>query len=825
MNFLKINNTKDAAVKTGKWSNPGAKFYDKLLDSHDSRWNHNGRNVFPEDEVAKEWDYWPDFLKEAYLIAPVKDIKNTPYGRTPFSSSGCKYPHHVIRNGELVLSVPGIKAAYARAKQQGVYKGELKTHLERHIKELGDLVNFEEKIEENFNHIYQFIQEKTGINLFDNLCESISERFYRISYNGIGIYQALKQSMDIDTWKTILDSDIFKWLPSPKRYPSHFRSYFTEEGYKMFNIKVYPLLEKYLDIDKIKIETFIDIPNIVYRDEYQVIVDSNSNISIETIRESFNWIDNFVHNEEFRENSYNMMIELNDPNALMTWMRNNIKYGWRSSEDNKIHGTGEEDDENYFFNYYRLQSPSQTAESRVGVCWDQCELERRWFGKHGIEHGVFYIELQDQKCLPTHTFLVYKLYDAYWWFEHSWGDMRGIRKYDDLRSLIIDVVLKHQAANNDRTSPVYVSWLQEPPTYGITCEQFMQYAHSQRQLDVNNLPITFYESSLEYDPPLPYDQLPDYLRNDPIHAWRAKTGIELIHKEPSLEELNRIWDNWQLMTDEQKQISDNKSIEFFGKDNKTHYQELITSYYSEKYLNESEEVVEDNTDGPPPLPDEESTQEVDNQDTTSPEDDGPPELVEPESEEPQSEETPEEVVEEQPSVETPVEEPKPESRPKQVDKSESDKNGVRRKKLYIAFIEWCKEFNPKNTFGSIFDKDAFKVSYPFVPDEMRYFYRLANPMLCVLAGDLTFFPVAELRKLNSKNSQLDKMMIFAATPNDLRVFNRDDKKVYRGTEENGSIKLAEVLGDTYDLYIQKMINKGDILNAPLDESVDYSIYW
>ena len=163
-------------------------------------------------------------------------------------------------------------------------------------------------------------------------------------------------------------------------------------------------------------------------------------------------------------------------------------------------------------------------------------------------------------------------------------------------------------------------------------------------------------------------------------------------------------------------------------------------------------------------------------------------------------------------------EPKKESLPKQTDRAESDKNGVRRKKLYIAFIEWCKAYNNKNTFGSIFDKDAFKITYPFVPDEMRYFYRLANPILCVLSGNLTFFQVSELRKLNQSNHRMNEMLIFAATPNDMRVFNIKDKKVYRGTEENGQIKLNEVLGNTFDTYIQKMIDQGDILNGPIEES-------
>ena len=37
-------------------------------------------------------------------------------------------------------------------------------------------------------------------------------------------------------------------------------------------------------------------------------------------------------------------------------------------------------------------------------------------------------------------------------------------------------------------------------------------------------------------------------------------------------------------------------------------------------------------------------------------------------------------------------------------------------------------------------------------------------------------------------------MIFAATPNDLRIFNNADKKVYLGTDNNGEIKLDRVLG-------------------------------
>lgn len=227
--FIKINNSKKSAIKTGNWSDPGAKLYDKLLDASDSRWNANGKNVFPEDAVAKTWNYWPEFLKEAYLIAPVKDIKNSPYGRTPFSRSGCKYPHHIIRNGELLISIPGLKAAYNRACQEGIMKGEVKDHLERHIKELGIEASFHdgklswnesalyneevnERIEANFNDIYRCILENTGINLFDDISEF--EESYLIEHNE----SALEGDSGLTMTSRIFDetgktpSSIYKWM-------------------------------------------------------------------------------------------------------------------------------------------------------------------------------------------------------------------------------------------------------------------------------------------------------------------------------------------------------------------------------------------------------------------------------------------------------------------------------------------------------------------------------------------------------------------------------------------------------------------------------------
>lgn len=87
--------------------------------------------------------------------------------------------------------------------------------------------------------------------------------------------------------------------------------------------------------------------------------------------------------------------------------------------------------------------------------------------------------------------------------------------------------------------------------------------------------------SFSYDPPMSYEKLPQHLKNDPVHKWRAKSGIELIHQEPNYEEFKRICNNWEEMDNSQKKISDKKSKELFGMSNREHMK-LLEEYYGRK---------------------------------------------------------------------------------------------------------------------------------------------------------------------------------------------------------------------------------------------------
>lgn len=103
---ITIDNSKSSAVHSSSWSNPGKSLYGKLLEAS---------NV-------------ESLVKEAYLIVE-NGYKDAP-------SEKLKYPHHVVKDGKLVLNVKGVEAALARAKQTGVFD-QVKAHLKRHYTELG----------------------------------------------------------------------------------------------------------------------------------------------------------------------------------------------------------------------------------------------------------------------------------------------------------------------------------------------------------------------------------------------------------------------------------------------------------------------------------------------------------------------------------------------------------------------------------------------------------------------------------------------------------------------------------------------------------------
>ena len=619
MKEIRIDNSKQSAVKSGKWKNPGSSFYYKILNSFTIADPERSE----EDPDRYDFDF-RKVLQEAYLVAPVEKIKNSPYGITPYSQSGCKYPHHVIRNGKLVVSIPGIQAAYARAKQQGIYKGKVKEHIDRHYKEMGLTMStitesvdpIQDQIDDNFESIQRYLEESLNISFVhpDVVLESTEQ---------VDPQQAIQETFD---W---MDQILYQ---SDEEYNA------SLVGSSLF-------------------------------EETDPLFDLSSTI------------------------------ELNDDDVL--------RFRQIATAGMCPHGRG-----------YKLNT-----------------LMARDFQFFGNDKTyMFFSGLNEKQALEE----------------------LNLRKLD--------------------------------------CQSYIQ--HLTECIQTKHFPVGYVESTV---------------RNILYRYERQLADIN-----DDLETISR--DGYDVSIMEKYHESNDIDDMLFFVDPSYNYQAAWNAIRS---FNEAREQSEDN--------DEDKTSE----ETT---DDSPPNIelgdeelepVEEPAEEPLEEEKPSEPVEEDTPAEDETEEdPKedttdeapniiePTSLPKAADAQETDKNGVNRKKLYIAFIEWAKSYNARNTFGSLFDKDVFDVTYPFVPHEMRYFYRLANPILCVLSGKLTFFQVSELRKLNADNPDMKE--------NDYRAFSTRDKRVYLAVDkpDGSGIQFTRALADSFDLYLQNMIGKGDILHGDVDSSTD-----
>ena len=97
--------------------------------------------------------------------------------------------------------------------------------------------------------------------------------YSHLSYNGVGVYQALKLAAGW-RWRDLLRDQRINWLPTPPDYNGSLESWFTMRGYREFKRQVMPIIGQWLD-PKLLEETYtskINVSRVVYADEYQVII-------------------------------------------------------------------------------------------------------------------------------------------------------------------------------------------------------------------------------------------------------------------------------------------------------------------------------------------------------------------------------------------------------------------------------------------------------------------------------------------------------------------------------------------------------------------------
>lgn len=995
MKEIRIDNSKQSAVKSGKWKNPGSSFYYKILNS----FTIADPNRSEEEPGRYDFDF-RKVLQEAYLVAPVEKIKNSPYGITPYSQSGCKYPHHVIRNGKLVVSIPGIRAAYARAKQQGIYKGKVKEHIDRHYKEMGLTMSavtesvdpIQDQIDLNFDFIQKYIESALGVKFVhdDVMMESVDdivdkEQYIKETFDWMDeiLYESDEEynrkieeendkfmkcfndtdsillnhstGINLETGKLV---EVFTSTTYPDTYEYITYSILDDTGTPLHDVCMLPTFDyslvefiEYLD-DKIDLRRFAtpcvynydECPIYEYRFDTLFADPLIQNEFLDYIKENeikydyFEVCDNLSSDTKFNDvmvettmDSYAFPILSKDPRIAVIQLENCINSieplycnicGWTISdtEDYKemLHelkeyldlttlDTIDEKSNDYLKFDFRLAWDYNTGHQlKIVYSLDDIEITdvgdfaisgtnrtkeeylkyaKEWIRKRGnLDHqskGQKVLAIIDMvtgkklnSCKAVAPFSNYvntrekiqpnlkkfqmgadenpekyianlrvgevdnvPRYKSTHWFKNNTTDphtgkdlrFRQLSKaeiYKDGRGNKIDNLLPQDYIPYGSKEEHNI--FRNPNKKQAIDELKLRYQSAMRKINVIN-------AKLSVNAPMPEAYRLRLQHNLAIQ----QANLNMIIKDIKFIQNNKNTYNPSIMDKYRKNYTEQYAqnpdmtipvdITLLEKiDSDPNHRQAIINHYETEFDNlfnlssyleaddqseENDQVEEDDTPPNIDLGDEEI------------ESDEPPTIDtdEPESteEDPSTENEPEEDPKEDTTNEAPsiIE---PTSLPKAADAQETDKNGVNRKKLYIAFIEWAKSYNARNTFGSLFDKEVFDVTYPFVPHEMRYFYRLANPILCVLSGKLTFFQVSELRKLNADNPDMKDALIFAATENDYRAFSTRDKRVYLAVDkpDGSGIQFTRALADSFDLYIQNMIGKGDILHGDVDSSTD-----
>ena len=170
---------------------------------------------------------------------------------------------------------------------------------------------------------------------------------------------------------------------------------------------------------------------------------------------------------------------ITNPVELSESMRD-FKYGYVDINGKK-HSTVDE----YYDNTYRLRSADQIQDDKIGICWDQVELERQYFELFEFDFKTYFIVYYDNPNYPTHTFLVYFLGDKVYWFENSWARYRGIHEYDDIASLICEVkklFVTDLAKSIDEDQLCLYEY--KKPSVGMNNIEFCKHCESSDPLDI-----------------------------------------------------------------------------------------------------------------------------------------------------------------------------------------------------------------------------------------------------------------------------------------------------------------------------------------------------
>lgn len=141
------------------------------------------------------------------------------------------------------------------------------------------------------------------------------------------------------------------------------------------------------------------------------------------------------------------------PEHLLKYMDENINYGFVGKNGKIYKEPGNDEWEKDWYNECIVQDGKTLMESHYGTCWDQVELERKWFEEHNYQYKTIFMwfEVNKPNNLPTHTFLIFNKDNKIYWFEHAFEAQKGIHEFNNEDNLIEYVKNKQLEYVNNAT--------------------------------------------------------------------------------------------------------------------------------------------------------------------------------------------------------------------------------------------------------------------------------------------------------------------------------------------------------------------------------------
>jgi len=183
------------------------------------------------------------------------------------------------------------------------------------------------------------------------------------------------------------------------------------------------------------------------------------------------------------------MTDIKTPEELLDFMSNNINYGYLG-KNGRVYHYDDLDFNLDWYEQYILESKNDLLKNLYGNCWDQVELERDWFLKNGYEIKTIYemVKLDYDNVYPTHSFLIYKDKDCWYWFENSDFDNRGIHKFNTLDDLLnyqykkYVEFLKSFNITDEELEKIIVTEFDKPKEH-ISAEEYLNHVINSQQIN------------------------------------------------------------------------------------------------------------------------------------------------------------------------------------------------------------------------------------------------------------------------------------------------------------------------------------------------------